>query len=156
MKANAEATTTRIEQPLDEASVPDAFLPEQYFDRLSAKTVDTPEKRLMFAILVDAVIQLQRRNTPVAIEAERWIRGEDDEEPLFSFQDVCDALGIEAEYLARGLLSRVQNAKPASVAVPVRQLRTSHRRITVLRKRRRRTAAQRAAAASERKAADAS
>ena len=152
MKANAEVART-VEQPLDEASVPDAFLPEQYFDRLSSRTTDTPEKRLMFAILVDAVIQLQRRNTPVALEAERWIRGDDDEEPLFSFQDVCDALGIEAGYLARGLLTRVQHSRPASLAVPVRQLRTSHRRITVLRKRRRRSAAQRAALASKSAAA---
>jgi len=151
MKANVEVA--RTEQPLDEASVPDAFLPEQYFDRLSARTTDTPEKRLMFAILVDAVIQLQRRHTPVALEAERWIRGEAEEEPLFSFHDVCDALGIEAEYLARGLLVRVQNAKPASLAVPVRQLRTSHRRITVLRKRRRRTAAQRVVLARDKAAA---
>ena len=154
MTTNVELA--RTEQPLDEGSVPDAFLPEQYFDRLSSRTTDTPEKRLMFAILVDAVIQLQRRSTQVALEAERWIRGEDEEEPLFSFQDVCDALGIEAEYLARGLLTRVQNARPASLAVPVRQLRTSHRRITVLRKRRRRTAAQRAAMARTNKAAAAS
>ncbi len=153
---NANLEVAKVEQPLDEASVPDAFLPEQYFDRLSARTTDTPEKRLMFAILVDAVIQLQRKNTAVALEAERWIRGEDEEEPLFSFQDVCDALGIESAYLARGLLARVQNTRPASVAVPVRQLRTSHRRITVLRKRRRRTAAQRARAAAQAKTAAAS
>ncbi len=152
MRANAEVART-VEQPLDEASVPDAFLPEQYFDRLSSRTTDTPEKRLMFAILVDAVIQLQRKGTPVALEAERWIRGEGEEEPLFSFQDVCDALAIESDYLARGLLVRVENAKPTSVAVPVRQLRTSHRRITVLRKRRRRTAAQRGGVARAKSAA---
>ena len=43
--------------------VPDALLPEQYFDRLAARTSDTPERRLLFAVLLDAVIQLQRRNT---------------------------------------------------------------------------------------------
>jgi hypothetical protein len=141
MKAVKLEIDRRHEQPLDEASVPDAFLPEQYFDRLSARNTETPEKRLMFAILVDAVIQLQRRNTAGAAEAERWVRGEGEEEPLFSFRDVCTALQIEPDYLSRGLLGRFGKEAPQTVPVPIRQLRTSHRKITALRKRRRRRGA---------------
>jgi hypothetical protein len=130
---------SRNAQPLHDVSVPDSLLPDQYFDRLSARATDTPEKRLMFAVLLDAVIHLQRRHTSGAAEAERWIRGIDDdgEEPMFSFQNICDALGIEPAYLARGLLAFRSGHDPKLLGAPVRQLRTSHRRITPLRKKRR-------------------
>jgi hypothetical protein len=138
---NAEPTeampSTSPRAHLD-VSVPDAILPDQYFDRLAARASDVPEKRLMFAVLLDAVIQLQRRNTAGSAEAERWIRGEDDEESPFSFHNVCEALGIEPGYLARGLLSWRTRHGGAPLGVPVRQLRTSHRRVTPLGRKRRR------------------
>jgi hypothetical protein len=125
---------------LSDASVPDALLPEQYFDRLSACASDTPERRLMFAVLLDAVIHLQRRNTTAAAEAERWIRNATAEDFPFSFRSVCEALGINPGYLRRGLLAwRNQSTEP-SLGVPVRQLRTSHRRVTPIKRRRRRMA----------------
>jgi hypothetical protein len=40
------------------SEVPDTILPVQYFDRTGAS--DTPEKRLMFAVLLDAILQLRR------------------------------------------------------------------------------------------------
>ena len=120
-------------------SVPDCILPEQYFDGLALRAADVPEKRLMFAVLLDAVIQLRRRNTARSAEAERWIRGEDDDaDSPFSFVNVCETLGIDPGYLARGLLAwrYVPGGLPAGV--PVRQLRTSTRRVTPLGQRRRR------------------
>ena len=128
-------------RPAFDVSVPDALLPEQYFDRLAARTSDTPERRLLFAVLLDAVIQLQRRNTSGAAEAERWIRNVDDGESPFSFRNVCEALGIEPMYLARGLLAWRRSQIDLLPGIPVRQLRTSHRRVTPLGRRRRRTAA---------------
>jgi hypothetical protein len=132
----------RNSQPLHDVSVPDCLLADQYFDRLCARATDTPEKRLMFAVLLDAVIHLQRRHTTGAAEAERWIRGIDAAvaEPTFSFENICDALGIESEYLARGLLAFRTGNDSKLLGAPVRQLRTSHRRITPLRKKRRHVA----------------
>ena len=75
-------------------------------DYVQKLVADVPEKRLMFAVLLDAVIQLRRRNTARSAEAERWIRGEDgDEDTPFSFTNVCETLGIDPSYLARGLLA---------------------------------------------------
>jgi len=120
-----------------DASIPDTLLPDQYFDRLAPRACDTPEKRLMFAVLLDAVIQMQRRNSAGATEAEIWIRGEEGADAPFSFPSVCEALGLDATYLARGLLA--WRAAPAAMPrVPVRQLRTSHRRVTPVVRRRRR------------------
>lgn len=132
----AEFSSRRI---VVDASVPDTLLPDQYFDRLAPRACDSPEKRLMFAVLLDAVIQLQRRSSPAATEAEIWIRGEDGSGAPFSFHNVCEALGLDPEYLARGLLAWRGAVTPAP-RVPVRQLRTSHRRVTPVVRRRRRAA----------------
>jgi hypothetical protein len=135
------AKTAEAVRPLFDVSVPDVMLPEQYFDRLAARTSDSPERRLLFAVLLDAIIQLQRRNTSGSVEAERWIRNEADSDFPFAFRNVCEALGIESEYLQRGLLSWRRSQVGTLPGIPVRQLRTAHRRVTPLGRRRRRAAA---------------
>jgi len=131
------ATLTTLETITD-ASVPETILPIQYFDRLTARVTDVPEKRLMFAVLLDAVIQLQGRNQKDAAEAEEWIRAADGDESPFSFRNICEALGIETGYLARGLLSWRERHASTPYRAPLRQLRTSHTHVTPLRRRRRR------------------
>ncbi len=124
---------------VSDGSIPDTLLPDQYFDRLATRPCETPEKRLMFAVLLDAVIQLQRRNSVGGTEAEIWIRGEAGDDGPFAFRNVCEALGLDATYLAQGLLT--WRASPAGATrVPVRQLRTTHRRVTPAVRRRRRRA----------------
>ncbi|MEB2283687.1 MAG: hypothetical protein B6D46_15575 [Polyangiaceae bacterium UTPRO1] len=142
------AKTSEAQRSSFDVSVPDVLLPEQYFDRLAVRSSDTPERRLLFAVLLDAVIQLQRRNTSTAAEAERWIRNESRPELPFSFRNVCEALGVEPGYLRRGLLAWRRSELGAMPGIPVRQLRTSHRRVTPLGRRRRRRAATAAATQS--------
>jgi hypothetical protein len=86
---------------------PSALLPSQYFDPRPAEL--TPEKRLMFAVLIDAVRCLEMGLTGPAsrkrtlAEVEWWLfRARGDQ--LFSFEGVCAALEIDADYLRRGLL----------------------------------------------------
>ncbi len=74
------------------------------FARVTDGLSALPERRLMAAVLFDAVLQLARRGSRGAAEATRWIRERDDEDTPFSFTTVCDALGLDVEYLARGLL----------------------------------------------------
>ena len=122
---------------LPDTFVPEALLPEQYFDRWAARASDSPEKRLMFAVLLDAVIHLQRRDSRGAAEALEWIRGEGDGS-VFSFQNICESLGLEPTGLARALLAWHHGPKMARLGVPARQLRTAHPKIRALRQRRRR------------------
>lgn len=82
--------------------VPDTILPEQFFT--GAAESNTPEKRLIFAVLLDAIVQLQRGETIIAADAERWIRDELENVPI-SFPDACEVLGFEPHGLARGLLA---------------------------------------------------
>jgi hypothetical protein len=76
-------------------------LPVQFFTRTAWS--DTPEKRLIFAVLMDAIVELKRGEGQAAIDAERWIRDETDDAPI-RFSEACEFLGLEAPGLARGLL----------------------------------------------------
>lgn len=79
------------------------LLADQYFDRLTSRASDMPEKRLMLAVLFDAVTHLHRRGSVAATEVRRWIQAESS--APFAFNSICEAFGIEPVYLARGLLS---------------------------------------------------
>jgi hypothetical protein len=72
-----------------------------------------PERRLMVAILEDAVSSLstnlrqcnfrQRRQYE---EAKHWVTTEEEGEWIFSFRSICEVLGIDPSYLRRGLTLR--------------------------------------------------
>jgi hypothetical protein len=140
MSTSSRAQQVATGDSLSDDLVPEVILPLQYFARLAPHATDIPEKRLMFAVLLDAVIHLQRRDSRGATEVAQWIR-EEDEESVFSFSNICEALGIEPVFLARGLLAWYNGTAATPMGVPARQLRTAHRRITPPRQRRRRRAA---------------
>ncbi|MFN8624939.1 MAG: hypothetical protein U0587_02980 [Candidatus Binatia bacterium] len=90
---------------------PDTLLPSQYFALVRRKGGHEPERRLVAALLEDAVECYQkhlRARDPKArrlfLDAEEWICSEDRTWP-FSFENVCDLLQINPEYLRRGLLA---------------------------------------------------
>jgi len=71
-----------------------------------------PQQRLMLAILEDAIYCFLRfepgaRNKELVLftEAEEWIFGKE-ENRLFSFTSVCEALQIDPDYLRKGLRLR--------------------------------------------------
>jgi len=89
---------------------PDTLLPSQYFAALKRKGAHEPERRLVVAVLQDAVDCFQkhlhardRKAHQLFIDAEEWICSEDRSWP-FSFENVCDLLQINAQYLRRGLV----------------------------------------------------
>ena len=101
------ATLHRGDHPWDDAF---PLLPEQFAETTRALEVAEPERRLLLAVLCDAIVVYQRRvvgagGTRLAPnEAERWILS-DDRRWLFSFVNVCDALGIAHEPLRRALVA---------------------------------------------------
>lgn len=82
------------------SGVPETILPAQFFGDTARSY--TPERRLIFAVLWDAIVQL-RRSDADAVETERWICDEVENVPL-SFPEVCEALGFEPRGLARVLM----------------------------------------------------
>jgi hypothetical protein len=88
---------------------PEVILPSQFSEQVSLKQTDRGEKRLMLAVLEEAVATFQRHvdaksrhGQRVFREAEEWLWSKDTTWP-FAFENVCDALEIEPAFLRRGL-----------------------------------------------------
>jgi hypothetical protein len=98
------------------SDVPDTLLPVQFFTRTALS--DTPEKRLIFAVLMDAIMQLQRGDASSVADAGGWIRDEIEGAPI-TFSDACEVLGLEAQGFGRALLSwHAQSGLVAGIRVP--------------------------------------
>src|SRR5438093_9524726 len=99
---------------------PDTLLPSQFFDRTRRRSEHDGERRLMIAVLEDAVDVYRKqagskdaRGEQLFQEAEEWIE-DTDRAWLFSFQNICDVLDLDADYLRRGLRAWKQRAQGGS------------------------------------------
>ena len=88
---------------------PDVLLPAQFFAAFRREGGLERERLLMLAVLEDAVDCYQKyahardpRGRQMFDEAREWVTSAD-RAWLFSFENVCDTLGISAEYVRRGL-----------------------------------------------------
>ncbi len=89
---------------------PDTLLSAQYFDNMRRRTLLEPEKRLMLAILEDAVncfrenLSAESGKRKILFnDVEQWIRA-DGSDWVFSFDHICEALGFTPAYVRQGLL----------------------------------------------------
>ena len=104
---------------------PDTLLPDQYLDTFRRKLHLEPEKKLMLAILEDAVACFQKylfardsKGKTQFRDTEDWVfQGTD--MGIFSFDIVCETLGLEPSYLRRGLAlwRKQRQAQPAHAQV---------------------------------------
>ena len=91
----------------------DIILPVQFFETVKHRaSTKTGEYRLLVAVLHDAVTRFQKYALDDDLdcaEAEQWIMGTDTafqgaaDTPRFSFEFICAALDIDADYLRGGL-----------------------------------------------------
>lgn len=89
---------------------PDILLPTQYYETTRRKRFLEPEKKLMLAILEDAIWCYQsgllargKRRKRLFSEAQEWIM-EENSSWIFSFDNVCDVLGFNPKYVRAGLM----------------------------------------------------
>ena len=89
---------------------PDVLLPAQYLETCLRKAHLEPEKRLMLTVLEDAVWCFQkyifardRKGKGLFRDAEGWILDENSDR-LFSFDNICEALGLNPPYVREGLV----------------------------------------------------
>jgi len=88
---------------------PDVVCVHEYLQVYQAKAADTPEKRLVLAILRDAIdcyihdcFTTDRRRLRTFREAEEWFfKGEED--GVFSLNNVCSILHLDPGYIRRSL-----------------------------------------------------
>ncbi|HEX7228330.1 MAG TPA: hypothetical protein VF353_11210 [Candidatus Binatia bacterium] len=91
---------------------PDVFLPSQFYGSGGLSRQLDGEKRLMIAILKDAVECLNKYRgarsslgTSQYQNALEWIEDEGTEW-LFSFNNICDLLGFDPDYLRKVLIKK--------------------------------------------------
>lgn len=89
---------------------PDILTSHRYFDVFRQKSHFDPEEKLMFAVLTDAIECFQKylganapRRRKLFMEAEAWISRRDSGWP-YSFENICEALNIDPNYLRLGLM----------------------------------------------------
>ncbi len=88
---------------------PDTLLPIQYFEAMRRKHLLEGEKRLILSVLEDAVECFMKcidastnKGQRLFREADEWISHED-KRWVFSFDNVCEMLDINPEYMRMGL-----------------------------------------------------
>ena len=101
---------TALDDKVLAAFQPDILISAQYLATYRRRFHLNPEQLLMLAVLEDAIICFQdhvaatcKRKRLLHLEAEQWILDED-KVYLFSFENICDALGFESTYLRQGLV----------------------------------------------------
>lgn len=94
---------------------PDTLAQAQFFDAAKRTHPAAPERRLMAAVLEDAVATLttdqrrcSRRQRREFDETMRWVVDRSDKGWVFSFINVCDSLGLDPAFLRAGLLRKVR------------------------------------------------
>ena len=139
--------TVCVEDPAVTMVEPDTMTPSQYFERMFTESTLVPEKRLMLAVLEDAIASFQRNfiqtsNSvePDDMDVETWL-GSDDMSWPFSFASICQALDMEPEYLRKGLRhwrdrTARQGAKGQVYRFPFRRVNGRRHSINAKRERR--------------------
>src|SRR3972149_9234375 len=91
----------------------DSLAPAHYFSHFGGGPL-SPQKRLMLAVLEDAIECFWKyarardgRSERLFLEAEEWILEQNSDWP-FSFENICEALNLDPKYLRRGLLKKQQ------------------------------------------------
>lgn len=121
-------TGLSMEERVTSLFQPDTLLPEQFLETFRRKLYLEPEKKLMLAILEDAVACFQKyvfardsKGKLLFSDAEEWIE-ESRGNGIFSFDSVCEALGLSPDYLRRGLATWKKNALAQRTQAKVYQL----------------------------------
>jgi hypothetical protein len=125
MISGRQSYSARVFSPIVSLSEPDALSLHRYFDRWrGAAGYLQPEWRLMFAVLLDAVECFQKypfargnKLTRQVKDTEDWIFKDDHEWP-FSFINICEAVGMDPQYLRNGLSRWKQRATREQYPLP--------------------------------------
>src|SRR5438552_18352925 len=113
--------------------VPDQMLPVQFAELLQRASERTPELRLMAAVLEDAIRTFCRcagsrgvRSQRLFRETAEWFDSSDASWP-FAFENICDALAVEPDWIRRLLTRWQSNQKAAGGPVVIPSIRLFHR-----------------------------
>jgi hypothetical protein len=103
-----------------------------FIEAVYKKNIREGEERLMLAVLESAVEDFQKyvlarhaRGKKLFQEAEEWLLDKDSEE-AFSFQGICETLGLHPDHIRKGLMVW-KEAKIKAPSIEAHQRRTKSR-----------------------------
>lgn len=121
-------TGLSMEERVTSLFQPDTLLPDQYLDTFRRKLHLEPEKKLMLAILEDAIACYQKylfardsKGKALFHEAEEWVEHAGGAS-VFAFDSVCETLGLNPDYLRRGIAEWKKAATTQQMQTKVYQL----------------------------------
>ncbi|MGH7854471.1 MAG: hypothetical protein ACREP3_13585 [Candidatus Binatia bacterium] len=135
-------TGLSMEERVTSLFQPDTLLPDQYLDTFRRKLHLEPEKKLMLAILEDAIACYQKyllardsKGKALFREAEEWVE-ESGGGSVFAFDSVCETLGLNPDYLRRGMAAWTKAALAQRTQAKIYQLapRPQRRSVAVTRR----------------------
>ena len=132
-----EFTNSHQENSVNEMTMrvfhPDILLPYEYFATFQRTSPLEPEKRLLHAILEDAVTSCRlyfaatsKHHKKLFRDARQWILSRDDKW-LFSFENVCSVLGLDAQCLRDGLAHLERENDRSALPEPPRNCERTQR-----------------------------
>jgi len=129
MGMREERAAVAVDDPIgmpDGGPSPENVMPAQFFHLRGAGV--QPEKRLMLAVLEDAVAAIHRhrlrhtaRDRRLLAETEAWFASPDGHWP-FAFERICEALGLDSDYIRAGLTRWRNGVTPVPSRVAFRRL----------------------------------
>jgi len=97
----------------------DPIVAAAFFGSSSHNGPVSAERELMIAVLSDAIEcfwKYRKSRAALSIrlyqESKTWLFADNDNQP-FSFQNICQTLGLEPSYIRRGILTGGESAPPA-------------------------------------------
>lgn len=114
---------------------PDTLAPDQFYATLRRSHFGDPERRLMAALLEDAVsclardpMRCSRRQRKAFDEAHEWMTAAESQDWIFSFANVCETLGFDAGYVRRGLARWSAQTRSGGTGLRLKKYRSGARR----------------------------
>lgn len=108
-KGTAMQEKETLDEKLPGLFEPDTLLPIQYFEAMRRKHLLEGEKRLILSVLEDAIECFMKcidsptnKGQKLFRDAEEWINLQD-KHWVFSFDNVCEMLDINPDYMRAGL-----------------------------------------------------
>lgn len=136
--AAVRVTSESAPEPLRMELAPELVLPSQFHTGVRNDASLRPEKRLMLAVLEEAVGDYQRCLVATGNEARRlfrdaedWFASDDTEWP-YSFVNICNALELDVGYVRAGL-GRWRDAQRARAERGEPVIRVQLRRVAGIR-----------------------
>lgn len=103
----------------------DSLVPYQFLETTLRKVPLEAEKRLMLAVLEDAIYCFQkyctarsRKEQRLFANTEAWIVAPDDGW-IFSFENICETMGLDPSYMRRGLMEWKQTILACAHPKPI-------------------------------------